>query len=101
MSTVAADDLKPGDVVTVLQWKPKHLAYLDEEGSAAVLTQQVSGGFMGDLLTVVAVDLPYLMVQYDARCLGTCRCTLDVRDVELKRPSPAYIEALTRQPSTD
>lgn len=100
MSTVAADDLTPGDIVTVLLWKPKHLAYLDDDGCAALLTQRVDGGLMGDLLKIIAVDLPYLVVEYDARCLGLCRCTLDTRDVELKRPSPAYIDALRRQPST-
>jgi hypothetical protein len=82
-----AEDLKVGDWVTVLSWKPAGVFNM-ETGEAKTLTLR---SFIGHPLKVLAIDLPFVAVEI--AMMKACT-SLDTRMVKLQRLSNKFVEAL-------
>ena len=89
------DDLKAGDFVTVLEWKPREVpVWSDHDSWQQVGTRTVQDtSWKGEVLTVDAVDLPYVVV-HEARSRQPRAIALDTRRVTLKLLSPQYVNAM-------
>ena len=99
---MAPDDFAVGIYVTVLSWKPREVETMGSfvgaslgEGWKAPETRVVQNrSFVGELLRIDAVDLPFVAVDAIRGFMGRPYASvLDTRECELKRLSPAMVRA--------
>lgn len=97
------EELQANMFVTVVDWKSNKkptAGHMSEGGSMFELL--LGGGsssgrrcFMGDVLRVLSVDLPYIQVFVVRSNYGKeAAYQLDVRDIDLKQLSPEYVAAV-------
>lgn len=95
------DDLSPGVYVTILEWKERERTHTDWiTGRIHTLSHQ-DNSWVGDVMRVEAVDLPFLAVSV-LRANGAvlfANLKIDTRRVELKKLSPSYVQAMTGEVS--
>ncbi len=100
MAALRADDLEVGMHVTVLRLKPREvpvvnpLDFLSGDGGVATRVHE-DHSWYGDVLTVKAVDFPYVIV--DGELSYMKGITLDMRQVELMKLTPEYIRAKNKE----
>ena len=89
------DDLHIGAFVTVLNGPHLVVGYVcDDDGDTLSCQRAVDHSLEGLPLTIVAIDLPYVVV---ASLAGPGRRVVDVRETDLMKISTAYVEALLPQ----
>ena len=52
--------------------------------------------FHGDVLCVMAIDLPYVVVEWENRGVGMCHSRLDTRRYRLMYITPEYADATVK-----
>ena len=92
------DDLKAGDHVTVLEWKPRDVPVFADNSWLEVGTRTAHDtSWVGDVLEVVAVDLPFVAARNRLSRLSDV-IRLDVRRLTLRKLSAAYVDAILSDP---
>ena len=92
-----AEDLNVGDRVTVLSWKPREVWSSFSSGDSPAVQTIQDRSFMGTVLTIRAIDLPYIVVEWqDLPIIDSARSVIDTRQCELRRVSDEYVRALRR-----
>ena len=94
-----ADNVKVGQMVTVLKGRKYRPMPIGIWGSASDCHEREDKSYKGVVLKVTAVDLPYIVVEYD----GTYgpqpqTAVLDLTEVVLKKLSPQFIKAAMKKP---
>lgn len=82
------EDLKIGDWITILSWKPAEF-FNPMTGDIKVAQTK---NFVGDPLRIVAIDPPFLAVEIQAS--KVC-ASLDSRAASLMKLSKKYVDALS------
>ena len=80
------EDLNVGDWIIILSWKPELVPL--PTGEMASVQKNASG----DPLHILAVDMPFLVVQFYG--MPPYRTTIDTRRANVRKTSPEYIKAL-------
>ena len=92
------DDFSVGQFVTALNGADLAISYIIDGDGEAVSTQRaIDHSLEGVALTILAVELPYVVVAYMS---GRGRRVVDVRETDLMKISAAYVEALLPQVGT-
>lgn len=91
MTPMTLDSLEPGDLLTIYGGPMLVQYYPVLDGVVTMKTEDKR--LVGLPLKVIAVDLPFLVVDF-VTCPQPCRRVLDSRDVILQRVSEAYVKAL-------
>lgn len=101
MKVLPHDDLKAGLYVTVLEWKPREVPDLRGGlgfGGLGVTYRTVQdNSWVGDVLRVEAVDLPFVVARAyypRTRTWDKAPFKLDIRRLVLRLLSPEYLEAM-------
>ena len=93
------DDLHIGAFVTVLNGPHLAISYVvDDDGDTLSCQRAVDHSLEGVPLTIVAIDLPYVVV---ASLAGPGRRVVDVRAADFKRITTDYIAALLPAVTTE
>lgn len=77
MQEVNYEELKKGDVITVLEWV----------GSC-------DRSYVGDIMDVLCVDLPFVVVRRSPHPASRSKLTLDSRRVVMGKPSEEHIKTV-------
>lgn len=92
---LAADDLAPGMLVTVHHWQPTEELNYGGIGAGLTTVTSVSHFHEGDPFVIVAIDLPYVFVQWLIKeyssVIGFGMKRWDVRRVAFCELSPAML----------
>jgi hypothetical protein len=93
---ISAGELAVGQFITVLEWIPWSS---EMPGDGFLMTKTVihtDYSWCGDVLKVLAVDLPYVAVQSINETWMASAIQLDTRRVKLMELSPEYVAATKR-----
>lgn len=95
---VSPGELKVGMNVTVMSWKQRE--GLDFDGFGVKTITYTDRSYVGDVLRVEAIDLPFIVVTTSSHSilLRGVPIKLDTREVLLKELADAYVEAMQRKP---
>ena len=91
-----ADDLSVGMLVTVLNAPHYVTNYIAHEDGDTTCQRSVDYSLDGVPLSILAIELPYVVV---AHLSGPGRRVVDIRETDLMKISPAYVEALLPTPA--
>lgn len=100
LGTVAIEDLKIGDFVTVLKGKcyDRTEGSMFSEGGIKVIGKTEDGSYKGEVLEVLAVDYPYVALKNHSMVgIIDSPIHLDLREWGLKRLSDAYVKAILKK----
>ncbi len=86
---ISPAELAPGQFITVLSHAPEESESEDNFGNIRVIQKQEKS-FIGDVLTVLAVDLPFVAVKEQKY---NSKYALDTRKTILMELSPEYVKA--------
>jgi len=91
---ISSGEISKGMCVTILEWEP----IIREPDGIFTMTQTVckDNSWKGALLDVMAVQLPYIVVNERGNTYGQ-NITLDTRRVKLMELSSEFIEAKTKK----
>lgn len=99
---LSAGEISKGMKITVISWKPREIPklfdYFEENDSwktTSVKTFQ-DKSYCGDVLEVLAVDLPYVVVK-DLKSKDNYTAKLDTRECQLKELKQEYVDALLKR----
>ena len=92
------DDLSVGDIITVTQGPERSFALAGFFGGDPN-DKQEDKSYQGDVLQVLAIDLPFIVVVYVGRTMfgKEMKAHIDTREFKIKRLSKEYVEALYPQ----
>lgn len=91
---VTPDDLEDGEHITVLHNRRVEEGFLEQLGVE-------SDYLKGTVLKIVAMNLPYMVVEAADTSRGRATLTIDVRDHQFMRLNRAFVDAVQRSCSSD
>lgn len=90
---ISPGELSKGQFITLLEWEP---IVHEADGFFRTTTYTVrDNSYKGDVLQVVAICLPFIVVNNLNGCFGDNNIDLDTRRVKLMELTEEYVKAAT------